>query len=399
MSKLNRHLYLRSGIWWTRIMRGGVEVRESTHCPKSEVVSARNIRNERLARMAEDHVGLERLADPMLLGALIRSYLEEECRSYDREKGGEQPGSKRSADSDHCSAGRILRHMDGKRSAALVDREALLDLAKKIEREVPMPKPGTRRKSAAFLRRVFSWAVENRKKTGVNRSPFAELSRADRARVFPRVGKRAYLYTAEQLCQLYEILPSWSSRFTRFAVHTGMRFEEIATLTWGNVDLDRKAAHVEERYAKSKKARDVALGDVACSILEKIRPENPAATDRVVLGRTGKPVRSIRTAFDNAVSHVWAPTTPDEPRPRFHDLRKTGATRVESVSSHAVARAFLGHSDRDVTDSYIVATLEAVREAVNRAAIAIDGTMLPGVVRFEPKTAQKTAQRPKAEVS
>lgn len=43
-----------------------------------------------------------------------------------------------------------------------------------------------------------------------------------------------------------------------------------------------------------------------------------------------------------------------ERKPRFHDLRKTGATRIEAVSSHAVAKAFLGHADENVTDTYIV---------------------------------------------
>jgi hypothetical protein len=52
---------------------------------------------------------------------------------------------------------------------------------------------------------------------------------------------------------------------------------------------------------------------------------------------------------------------------------KTGATRVESVSSKAVAKAFLGHADEDVTDSYIAPGIEEVRDAVNRAARAIDG--------------------------
>jgi integrase len=203
----------------------------------------------------------------------------------------------------------------------------------------------------------------------------------------------------DQLQKLYGLLPSWAARLVRFAVHAGMRLEEILTLTWGNVDLTTKAAHVEDRYAKSKKARDVALGDVAASILAKIQPENPAPSDRVFLGRSGKAVRSIRTAFDNAVAKVWTPARPDEQKPRFHDLRKTGATRVEAASSHAVARAFLGHSDRDVTDSYVIATLEAVRAAVNRATFSVDGTVLESVTVFQPRAAHQTAQQDESAVS
>ncbi len=67
-SKLNRHLYLRNGVWWTRIMRNGIELRESTKCPASEVVAAHNIRNARLAQLAETGADLDRPVEPLLLG-------------------------------------------------------------------------------------------------------------------------------------------------------------------------------------------------------------------------------------------------------------------------------------------------------------------------------------------
>jgi len=79
---------------------------------------------------------------------------------------------------------------------------------------------------------------------------------------------------------------------------------------------------------------------------------------------------------------AWKPSRPDERKPRFHDLRKTAATRVEAVSSHAVAKMFLGHSDENVTDSYLQPSLADVREAVNRAARSIDGQIPPGTIAF-----------------
>ncbi len=67
---------------------------------------------------------------------------------------------------------------------------------------------------------------------------------------------------------------------------------------------------------------------------------------------------------------VWKRTNDEEEKPRFHDLRKTGATRVEAVSSLSVARRFLGDADEDVTASYLLPSLDAVREAVKRRARA-----------------------------
>ena len=79
---------------------------------------------------------------------------------------------------------------------------------------------------------------------------------------------------------------------------------------------------------------------------------------------------------------MWKPAKPGQRKPRFHDLLKTGATRVEAVSSHAVAKAFLGHADENVTDTYILASLEDVRSAVDRAARSIDGTTPAGAIPF-----------------
>lgn len=90
----------------------------------------------------------------------------------------------------------------------------------------------------------------------------------------------------------------------------------------------------------------------------------------------------MRGGFDPAVMAAWKPSRPDERKPRFHDLRKTAATRVEAVSSHAVAKMFLGHSDENVTDSYLQPSLGDVREAVNRAARSIDGELPPGAIPF-----------------
>ncbi len=109
---------------------------------------------------------------------------------------------------------------------------------------------------------------------------------------------------------------------------------------------------------------DLVLGEVALGILKAIRSENPTTTDNIFLNGNGRPLRSIRTSFENAVRKVCSNA---EPRPRFHDLRKTGATRIETVSSHATAKRFLGHADADEPDTYLLPSLEAVREAVNRA--------------------------------
>jgi integrase len=201
--------------------------------------------------MAENAAGLRRPVAPMVLGQLLDLYLAEECQPYDREKGGEQPGTKRSAKSDGFAAKNILKHLPTNLSAARIDGEMLLTLAERREREKPTPAPLTRRNTFAFFRRVFSWAAARPSATGIARSPFASLSKEARKRIFPRGEKRAYVFSADQLVKMYALLPSWVYPFVRFAVHTGMLLREITTLTWRNVNLEERTVQVEARFAKN----------------------------------------------------------------------------------------------------------------------------------------------------
>ncbi len=236
-------------------------------------------------------------------------------------------------------------------------------MAGRLESSTPPLAPDSRRKAFALLRRAYNWGRENKRKTGIAGSPFEETSRADRKRMFAR-GERGYIFKPGELRGIYEAISADALPFVRFAVHTGMRLNEIITLRWRSVTLDQQTVTVEERYAKAKKARDVALGQVALDILER-QAESGTDPDAPVFRRDdGRPVSAstIEHVFTRTVETIWKPSKPGEKRPRFHDLRKTAATRVESCSSYAVARAFLGHAAADVTGLYVRPQLDAVEK-------------------------------------
>jgi integrase len=200
------------------------------------------------------------------------------------------------------------------------------------------------------------------------------------------------------LREIYDLLPAHVLPFVRFAVHSGMRLNEITSLRWGAVNLEGGTATVLPQFAKNKRQREVPLGKVAGEILTRLRPESPAPSDAVFLGRRGGAIRSVREAFDRAVLTVWSPSKPGERKPTFHDLRATCGTRVEAVSSYATVKLLLGHSTvGDVTSGYIRPSLDSVRDALNRAARSIDGTAPEGTILFPsrggqaPETARLTA--------
>ena len=226
------------------------------------------------------------------------------------------------------------------------------------------------------------------KQSGIRRSPFHDLTKAQRKEYFPKSKSRGYIFKPEQLRGLYA-LAKWRLPFIRFAAHTAMRYAEVTTLRRVCVDVARRVVTVEARYAKNGKEREVALGEVALGVIEALC-EGLAPEALVFTKPDGTPIDSIRTWWNGAVLKVWKPSKPSEQRPRFHDLRKTCATRVESVSSHAVAKLLLGHADADVTDVYVRPEIENVIAALNRAARLIDGEQIGNVVQFGASDANGT---------
>jgi integrase len=337
------------------------------------------------------------LPEVSTLKGLVSLYLDAESGTYDREKGGQQPGRKRTAGSDRILEKRLFRFIDGSLAADAIDCERLLDLARGLEQRGLAPL--TRRHVLRFLSRIYTWAQANPRKTGIVATPFAQIDRrsAEWKRIFPRgVAKQAPPFSREELRRLYKLLPPYAMRSVRFAAHSGMRCpSELLRMVWGRVDFQKSVYRTDPRWTKGGKEREVPLGDVSIEILNEIRPANPAATEAVWLGPKGRPLKDFRGSFEEAVRDTCKAPEPGWRYPTIHSLRDTCATALEKVGSKAIAAAVLGHSASDVTDLYVQPSLEDCLAALNRAALLIDGESSENVVPLwrEPKTAEKTAVR------
>ena len=402
----NHHLKLENGVWIFRWTRRGEDERKSTGYPKSEIAAARRVRDKWIGERQDKRHGTELLPAVGTLEEVVRLYLEAESRPYDREKGGEQPGTKRGASGDRVIVARLRKHLDFLLPADRIDAERLLDAAagmsaagRVVQTNAGPKRVGdlaglTLRNTFRFLRRVYAWARVNPRKTGVVASPFDALQTSERKRLFPsKVAKKAPPFTRDELRALLELLPAHAARPVRFAAHSGMRWtSELLRMTWDRVDLDRRVYTVDPRYAKRGKEREVSLGDVAVEILRQIRPAAVAAGDSVWLGPEGEALREVRRSYRKAVRAVCADPGPGKRRPDFHSLRRTCATALERVGApRAVVAKSLGHSEEgDVTSLYITATTEDCVRWLNRAAFAIDGSVTDNVVAL-PRPVRETA--------
>ncbi len=138
------------------------------------------------------------------------------------------------------------------------------------------------------------------------------------------------------------------------SVHTGMRLSEQYSVTWGQVDLARRAIELEK--TKNEDSRTVHLNATAVEALRTVRPRNPKATDRV-FPREERPV-------------LRRDRLEDEPEQERFD------TRSWFVPCLAEARieGYVWHCNRHTMCSWLAmagATIKEIQEAAGHKTITM----------------------------
>lgn len=165
-----------------------------------------------------------------------------------------------------------------------------------------------------------------------------------------------------------------------FAMNTGMRWGEIISLTRENVDLEGRRVTIQATNSKSKRVRSVPLNDVALGLVVKAFAEG-VGRKTVFAHPDGRPVRSMRTAFENALERAEIGNF------HFHDLRHTFASRLTSAGVDLnTVRELLGHVSFATTLRYAHLADEAKRTAVdvltgNREKVGTKRTTDQGIAK------------------
>ena len=158
----------------------------------------------------------------------------------------------------------------------------------------------------AFISRCFSLAY----KIGwINATPYVAKLREPKVRV-------RWIEKDTAMSFINNLTNEWMKNIVSFALLTGMRRGEIFSLTWKNVNINRKIASITADNAKSGKGRAVPLNDEAISILMNIERNSD-----YVFSINGSKMKHInRTDFMNAMNLTGISDF------RFHDLRHTWAS-------------------------------------------------------------------------
>ena len=121
--------------------------------------------------------------------------------------------------------------------------------------------------------------------------------------------------TAEEWQALHSELPEHLRPVAAFSVATGLRWGNVAGLTWDRVDLERRLAWIPGAAAKARRPIAVPLSDDAVGLLASLERTGPQ-----VFTYAGRPLGSPKTAWQAAVRRAGI-------RPvRWHDLRHTWAS-------------------------------------------------------------------------
>ena len=179
----------------------------------------------------------------------------------------------------------------------------------------------------------------------------------------------------ERLLSPYEIKAIWQatddgsdfSKIVRLLLLTGQRRQEIAALSWSEIDLSKQVIRLPVRRTKNKRRHLVPLSDPALAIIDNTaqRPESD-----FLFGSGSTPFSGFskaKRALDQRITEIM--DGPAEPW-RLHDLRKHADTTMRELGVNPwVVEAILNHLPQGVSRHYNFAQFEEERrDALDRLA-------------------------------
>lgn len=140
------------------------------------------------------------------------------------------------------------------------------------------------------------------------------------------------------------------------AIDSGMRRNEILSLSWKDIDFDTGMIKVLGTHTKTEKTRTVPLSERARVALEDVRAISPK--EKIF------PITTIKRSFATAKKLAGIQDL------RFHDLRSTAASRMSKAYPLTVVAKILGHASVSTTMKYYIAneaeTLLEVKKWLDR---------------------------------
>lgn len=193
----------------------------------------------------------------------------------------------------------------------------------------------------------------------INRAFDNDKISGDTLRVFKKVKKllkknsnaRDVILTMDQFKIVMENLPAHTRGIFSTGFYTGMRKNEILSLTWDKVDLKKRIIHLSAADTKDREKRDIPISSELYHILKEI-PK--ALHDKHVFLYRGKSIKDLRTALSKACEAAGINYGRDAKNGFvFHDLRHCFNTYMRKAGvAESIIMKITGHSTREMFDRY-----------------------------------------------
>jgi len=206
----------------------------------------------------------------------------------------------------------------------------------------------------AFLRFLLNLAVDEDEELIESVPSFKKIIQSEKSR------KRKRVVSTEEYGNLLKDMSRPNQRVIIGLYETAMRVNELVKLTWDKVDDKAGMIRLKAEDVKEKAPRTVPISPQLQAVLIELREEQKrvASISNRVFTRAGKPIVSVRTAFELAKERNSIVDL------HIHDFRHTCITRwVMMGIPREVVMAASGHASIEMHNGYVNVQEHHLKEA------------------------------------